>query len=205
MNIPKLINKYPLVSDQIETDELTVILTELQAVLSRNVPGDTVEFGCYAGTTSLFLARLLPYDRRLHVYDSFEGLPEKTGKDESPAGLQFEAGKLHATKSELIRNFKKAQLRMPTIHKNWFNQLSNDDLPDQIAFGFLDGDYYESVLSSLKLIWPKLSPGAVVIVDDYQNEALPGASRAVDEWLTNHTVATFRVQASLAVMVLPAS
>ena len=57
---------------------------------------------------------------------------------------------------------------------------------EKIAFAFLDGDLYESICDSLKLVEGKLSDGAVVIVHDYQNEALPGVAKAVDEWLAQN-------------------
>ena len=44
-----------------------------------------------------------------------------------------------------------------------------------------------------------MSEGSTVIVDDYQNAALPGAAKAVDEWLNTHT-ANLRVEASLAII-----
>jgi len=203
MDIDRLLQSHPIISDQVEKPELKVILRELAAVLGKNVAGDIVEFGCYTGTTSLFLQRMLAHENRaLYVYDSFQGLPEKSAEDQSPVGQQFETGKLAATKQEFIRNFKKAGLKLPHITKGWFKDIDTDDIPSSIAFAFLDGDYYESVLYPLKLIWPHLSSGAVVVVDDYQNEALPGASKAVDEWLIHHNVKSFGIEQSLAIIRL---
>lgn len=204
MHAERLLTHYPIITDQIEKQELRVILTELETLLGKKIPGDIVEFGCYAGSTSLFIQRLLiavGATNKFHVYDSFVGLPEKQQLDESAAGTQFKAGELAVSKSDYIRNFKKARLPIPKIHKGWFEDLSNDAVPKHISFAFLDGDYYRSIMSPLKLIWNRLSPGAVVIVDDYQNEALPGASQAVDDWLQSHAVVNFRIQASLAVMI----
>ena len=96
-------------------------------------------------------------------------------------------------------NFKKARLRLPRVHKGWFSQLTSDDIPDDVTYAYLDGDYYESIRDSLRAIEPKLLPGAVVVVDDYANEALPGAARAVDEWLAGRG-ARLRVESSLAVI-----
>ncbi len=204
----KLLQQFNLISDQMERQELKVLLAELERLLLKDVPGSMVEFGCYTGTASLFIARMLHAlapDRTFHVYDSFEGLPEKSVEDQSAAGEQFKRGELAASKREFITNFKKANLKLPIIHKGWFSDVQSKDLPEQIAFAFLDGDYYNSVLVPLRQIWPLLSPGAVVIIDDYQNEALPGASKAVDEWLDTHTMARFRVEASLAIITLPAA
>jgi len=181
--IQNLIARYGLVSDQVEPRELAVILNELVRALAT--AGAVVEFGCYRGTTSLYIRRVLDVlaaDRAFHVYDSFEGLPDKAVQDSSPAGLQFKSGELSVSKRDLITEFKKAGLRLPVIHKGWFNELSDADVPSPITFAFLDGDYYESIRDSLKLIESKLTPGAIIIVDDYANEAIPGAAKALDEW-----------------------
>jgi len=192
-----------LLSDQVTKDEIDVILRELEKVLSAGIVGDVTEFGCYVGTTSVYVAsRLQRTNKQLYLYDSFAGLPPKTTQDISPAGEQFKEGELFATKKQLIINLKKANVPMPKIKKGWFSELSNEDVPAAISFAFLDGDYYDSVLDPLKLIWDKLSPGAIIVVDDYANEALPGAAKAVDEWLKSHT-ATLRVQSSLAILTLP--
>ena len=191
-----------LLSDQIDERELAIILRELEKVLNANVSGDVVEFGCYVGTTSVPLGkRLMDTDKKLYVYDSFEGLPEKTQEDESPAGLQFVAGELLATKKQLIKNFKQAHAPLPIITKGWFSDITLAQVPQQIAFAYLDGDYYHSVLDPLKLIWDRLTPGAIILVDDYANEALPGAARAVDEWLKTHP-AKLRTEHSLAIISL---
>src|SRR5919199_3449467 len=108
-----LLNKYPIISDQITRSELKHILAAAEDMLWRRVDGDIVEFGCYIGTTSLFLSRLLlqtQSSKLLHVYDSFEGLPPKISIDTSPAGEQFKTGELKATKRAFIRRFKQAGL-----------------------------------------------------------------------------------------------
>ncbi|MDQ3093733.1 MAG: TylF/MycF family methyltransferase [bacterium] len=191
-----------LISDQVEPQELSVIMREFRSVLDKSVPGDVIELGCYEGTTSLFLQRELmksKAEKKLWLYDSFEGLPNKSSADSSPAGLQFKTGELLASKQTLISNFKKSSLPIPRIKKAWFSDLKPSDLPDKISFAFLDGDYYASIWDSLSLVWPKLSEGAVVIVDDYSSEALPGAAKAVNDWLKRHP-ADLKVESSLAVI-----
>ena len=169
-------------------------------MLTARTAGDVVEFGCYVGTTSVPLGkRLTGTDKKLYVYDSFEGLPEKSQEDEAPTGVQFKKDELLATKKQLIKNFKQADVPLPIITKGWFSNVSPEQVPARIAFAYLDGDFYHSVLDPLKLTWNRLSPGAIVIVDDYQNEALPGASKAVDEWLATHP-AKLRVEHSLAII-----
>lgn len=205
MNMPdQLLLRYPLLSDQVDKREVAVVLRELEAVLATTNTGDIVEFGCYVGTTSLFMSRLLVMQkspRVLHVYDSFEGLPEKSLHDRSPAGDQFRKGELFASKKQFVENYKKAGVMLPRIHKGWFSELSDTDIPDNISFAFLDGDYYESIMTPLTRIWPRLVPGARIVIDDYANEALPGAAKAVNKWLLTHP-ATLRVEHSLALLII---
>ena len=201
INIPALIDKFGIISDQVERNELVSLLEEFMRVV-KDSDGSIVEFGCYIGTTSLYIRRILDIldkHNEFHVYDSFEGLPDKRSEDISPLGTQFVAGELQVTKKQFIREFHKAGLKLPVVHKGWFSDTSAEDVPDAISFAFLDGDYYESVMAPLRLIESKLTKHAVIVVDDYGNQALPGAAKAVDEWCRAHRY-TVRVIHSLAII-----
>lgn len=196
------IHKFKLVSDQIDYDELSVVMREAEKQIIGGATGAFVELGCYTGTTSLFLMRLLQATKapnQLHVYDSFDGLPPKVPADSSPAGEQFIAGELKATKQQLIKHFKQAGLPLPAIHKGWFEQLTPSDMPSSISFAFLDGDFYTSIASSLDVVTPLLQPGAVILIDDYANEALPGAQKAADTWAKTHNKSV-RAEKSLGII-----
>ena len=173
-----------------ETNEILKIAREC-----LGLPGDFVELGCYEGDTSLLLAELLrdansgdansgrEDAKRLWIYDSFEGLPAKTDADFSVAGEAFQAGVLAVSKREVKLRFLRAGLPVPVITKGWFSDLTDNDLPPKIAFAFLDGDLYESIRDSLKLVENKMIDGGIIIVHDYNNPELPGVTKAVDEWL----------------------
>lgn len=193
-----------LISDQVSRADIALIWRELEQVLTAKVPGAVVEFGCYVGTTSLFIQRQLnELDERLrsfHVYDSFEGLPQKTTSDASAAGADFQAGKLAVSKKEFLRQFHAAKLRVPVMHKGWFNTLTNADVPEPIAFAFLDGDFYTSILDSLRLVWPKMSRGGTVLIDDYQRPELPGVERAVREFFADKAIPALRIEHNIAIL-----
>lgn len=168
-------------NDQVSKEETKKILEIAKECLA--IGGDFVELGCYKGDTSLALAEVLKgSDKRLWIYDSFEGLPEKSAQDNSPLGENFKKGELFVTKREVKARFLRAGLKVPVIKKGWFFDFSSEDLPEKISFCFLDGDFYESIRDGLKLIKNKMSNGAVLVVHDYNNPALPGVKRAVDEW-----------------------
>ena len=203
--VDELIGRYKPISDQIGAEDMSMILHELLGVLERDIPGDIVEFGCYIGTTSLFIRRLLDRfaDRRtrtFHVYDSFAGLPEKGREDDSAAGTGFEAGALAVTKKQFIHEFQKAHLMLPVIHKAWFGELTAADVPPEIAFAFIDGDFYDSIKHSLHLVLPRMQPGGLIIVDDYAHEALPGVARATEELIGTTRVETGRVSHDMLIL-----
>lgn len=211
MKSPK--SPYPP-NDQVTPAETAVLLDLAAACL--DLSGDWVEFGCYKGDTSVLLGRLLQQHRpasqatshsapqppapRLWLYDSFAGLPEKSPQDLSGAGQPFQAGALAVTKHEVTTKLRRAGLKHVVVKKAWFSDLTPADLPDHIAFAFLDGDLYDSIKTSLRLVAPRLVPGARLVVHDYNNPELPGATRAVDEFLRSHP-RTLTVRHSLAIMV----
>ena len=205
---------------QVTARETEILLQELAKTLTHNIPGDVVEFGCYKADTSVLYQKLLESmghggafqpenqaaqasQKTLWLYDSFEGLPAKTREDNSAAGDAFQAGELLVTKREVIEKFKKMGLRLPKIKKAFFDDLDIIyDIPEKISYAFLDGDLYQSIKTSLRLVTDKMSQGGVIIVHDYNNPELPGSARAVDEWLKSHQVkvASLRVAETLAII-----
>jgi O-methyltransferase len=201
--IDQLLQRYSLISDQVSVEQVRVILNELVRVIDNGIEGAVVEFGCYSGTTSLFIRRLLDSlgdSREFHVYDSFVGLPAKTGEDNSVAGDQFQAGELMVSKKDFLREFQKAGLRPPVVHKAWFSDLTEADVPSKLAFAFLDGDFYQSIRDSLQLVLPRLQPGATIILDDYAREALPGVAKAVHELIPESQQAKITTSHNLAII-----
>lgn len=136
--------------------------------------------------------------QQLWLYDSFAGLPEKEPADTSVAGAAFTPGVLATSKRELKQRFLRSSLSLPHIVKGWFSDLTPADLPPQIAFAFLDGDFYRSTLDGLRLIWPRLVPGGRLLVHDYQNEALPGVAQAVTDFFASADFQRSQTKTSVA-------
>lgn len=188
---------------QVTDRETEILLGILRDCLDTD--GDVVELGCYRGDSSLLFQRLLlaeAPEKRLWIYDSFAGLPEKSVEDASGVGEQFRAGELFVTKREVIEKFRRAGVRVPIIKKGFFEDLvPAKDLPEKICFGFLDGDLYNSIKVSLELCYPKLTAGGALVVHDYNNPELPGVTRAVDEFLVKHKM-KLRINQTLAILAI---
>ena len=168
-------------SDQVSEAETRKIIEIARECLLKE--GDFVELGCYKGDTSLLLAEVLKgTNKKLWLYDSFEGLPKKSKEDDSEIGKDFQEGVLTVSKREVKQRFLRAGFKLPIINKAWFSELGQEDLPEKIALAFLDGDLYQSIKDSLRLVAVKMVKGGVIMIHDYNNPALPGVSQAVNEW-----------------------
>lgn len=160
-------------------------------VLFYGIEGEFVELGCHAGQSSALFRKIMDnhgVNSKLHVYDSFEGLPDLTTEDGRTK--LYDKGWGAIAEEALLANFKKHNLDPPIVHKGFFEDTLPTGLPEKIAFAHLDGDLYESIMTSLEYVYPRLSRGAVCLIDDYCDPSahtcwneLPGVKTACDEYL----------------------
>lgn len=186
--VRKLIREHPVSVDQSSPSKMYHVLLELHRAIAAGVPGDVVELGCFEGGTTIMMRRLLDElkqkDRRLHVYDSWQGVPAPVPQDNTPLGVDpFLAGYCATQREVFERNFERAKLKLPKIHSGWFSQIADDEYPSPIAFALFDGDMYSSIIDSFNKVYRKLAPGARVVIDDYEWERLPGVKQACAEFL----------------------
>lgn len=175
-NVEQRINLYHLVSQ----------------VIAYDVEGDFVELGCNEGQSSVLIQNVIEAyksPKKLHLFDSFEGLPTVGPED----GSSYKKGDLSTSESIVRQNFKLRNFPPPIIQKGWFSDTLPDHLPDKICFALLDGDLYDSIMVSLRYTYPRLSKGAVCVIDDYCDEKiypqgwnyLPGVKKACDDYLSD--------------------
>jgi O-methyltransferase len=171
-----------------DIDRLVNLYWAIGQALHFGVEGDVVEIGCHAGGTSVFLQMLIDNfapDRVLHLYDSFQGMPEPGPKDS-----YLVKGDRPSTIDQVHQNFVHFGVPIPEIHQGWFEDTLPDQLPPKIAAAYLDGDFYDSIMISLKSVWPRLSPNGIIIIDDYADverapdafAKLPGVKLACDDF-----------------------
>lgn len=153
-------------------------------IQAQSVEGETIEIGCYKGRTAALLASLI--NHKIILYDSFQGLSEPGPQDTNKP--PFVQGSNQADADEVLDYFRTHHLPEPVIVKKWLGELDANELPTQIRFCHIDVDLYEPTLRAMRLVWPRMSKGGVVIVDDYRHLELPGVEAAVSEFVNGRQI-----------------
>ncbi len=164
----------------------------IEDVVRQSVPGDYIETGVWRGGASIFARGVMKAlgvdDRRVWVADSFAGLPRPDGRYKADADdITYSIVELAIPLEVVKENFRRYGLLDDQVRflPGWFR----DTLPtlgDQSwAVLRLDGDMYGSTMDALENLYPRLSPGGYVIVDD---GALPACRAAVDDFRSRHHI-----------------
>jgi len=149
----------------------------IEEVLAQKVPGDLIETGVWRGGTSIFMRAVLKAhgidDRRVFVADSFEGLPPPDD-EQYPADANTKLHELEflSVSLETVQDhFRRLGLLDDQVRfvKGWFRDTMLTLTGEQWSVIRLDGDLYESTITVLENLYPNLSPGGYVIVDDYNS------------------------------------
>lgn len=149
------------------------------------VPGDFAELGIGQGGTSVLFSRVAKQcGRKFLAIDSFEGLPPPDNTKDNP---YFKEGDYRPNDGrDNYANFLAYQERFDvgdTLHvvKGFFCDAEIPEVFDKFAFVHLDSDLYDSVYDSFVKMWPRLSDGGAIIVDDFFHHA-QGPARAVSDF-----------------------
>jgi O-methyltransferase len=156
-------------------------------VVRRGVPGDLIETGVWRGGAVIFMrAALAAYgdpSRRVWVADSFQGLPPPTPGVEADRGDVHHGWTTLAVSLEQVKaNFVRYGLLDERVRflKGWFKDTLATAPIERLAIARLDGDMYASTMDAIRPLYPKLSVGGYLIVDDYG--VVPGCKQAIDEF-----------------------
>lgn len=138
------------------------------------IEGDMVEVGVFRGSSAKIICEVKG-DKALHLFDTFEGLPEPGESDE---GI-MKAGSSRAG-LEAVKNYLQ---HYPNVHfhKGLFPQETAGSVKnDTFSFVHLDANLYQTTLDSLEFFYGRMARGGVIITHDYS--CLPGVRKAVDQF-----------------------
>jgi hypothetical protein len=187
---------------------LSQVYEAVRTLNTERLEGDLVECGVWSGgcvgLMALANTRFPGPDRRLHLFDSFRGLPQPSSRDEDVAP-NFRAGQPHLAHTvddteslvatdlcvgdsrRTVEAFLTDRLGVSrdrlVFHEGWFQ----DTVPKAsktigpIALLRLDGDWYDSTMVCLKGLFPNVVEGGFVIIDDYGTYS--GCRLAVHDYL----------------------
>jgi len=174
-------------------------------VTQHHIPGDVVECGVFKGGSMLMLAKTIQAAepktaRRFWLYDTFEGMSAPGERDVSVLGSAHGSYQ-SALRKDGTSNWCRAELDsvqglfaanakgLDTVFvkgKVEDTLVNRDNVPDRISVLRLDTDFYESTKIELEVLYPLVSDGGVIIVDDYS--FWHGARQAVDEYFSSNNI-----------------
>jgi O-methyltransferase len=178
-------------------EKIHALVIATRYVVDHEIPGAMVECGVWRGGSMQAVAHALlgrgVTDRDLHLFDTFEGMPEPTDADRGMDGTP--AAELLARAPRTARVWAEASLEdvragmtetgYPAERIHYHAGKVEDTIPggapEQIALLRLDTDWYESTRHELEHLYDRVPPGGVIIADDYAT--WQGARKAVDEFL----------------------
>ena len=181
-------------------ERLIAIVDSIRHVVKNSVPGDVVECGVWRGGSSMAAALSLldcgDTQRSLYLYDTFDGMNEPTVRDRDYSGVPA-ADQLRrtpkgqgiwcdASEQDVRQNMTRTGYPMERIQfvRGPVEQTIPRVLPNEIAVLRLDTDWYESTKHELIHLFPRLSRGGILLIDDYGH--WQGARCAVDEVMAQY-------------------
>jgi predicted O-methyltransferase YrrM len=147
---------------------------------TRKVPGAIAELGVYRGGSARLIASLKG-DKELHLFDTFEGMPEVHADADHHRTGDFSGSSL-----EEVKRYLSAYDRI-SFYKGFFPDSAKELAKTPIRFSLvhLDADIYESTKAGLEFFYPRTVPGGIIISHDYRSLRCPGVKRAFDEFFAD--------------------
>jgi O-methyltransferase len=179
-------------------DKLYALIVATRYVARHSIPGDIVECGVWRGGSMQAAARTLlacgETSRDLYLFDTYEGMPPPSGADVRVADGSSAEQLLAtlprqskvwavATLDDVREAFASVPYPRERVHfvKGLVEDTVPGEAPDQISILRLDTDWYESTRHELDHLYPRLSAGGVLLIDDYGY--WQGSRQAVDEFI----------------------
>ena len=184
--------------------------TSIKYVLDKKIPGDVIEIGCWAGG-NIGLARMAidaqiedATERKVYGFDTFTG-HQKPSEDEVDIWGKNQAERFEEFRGEpwgmvgieeVKNNLMRIVGRLDGIKlvKGRIEDTAELNAPSNISILRIDVDWYEPTLTSLEKFYPLLSPGGILIIDDYGHHS--GSKKAVDKFFEGIPMKFFHIDYS---------
>jgi O-methyltransferase len=196
----------------VSIERILANIRSVDHITKYRIPGDVVECGVWRGGSSMAMALALGQEHRTFwMYDTFTGMTEATNADVSHTGdvatpwmaEAMQQGGEERDRKVCIASLEEVRANMkatgyPSTHikfvKGPVEQTIPHEIPERIALLRIDTDWHASTLHELTHLYPRLSPGGILIIDDYGH--WQGARKAVDEYFEGQPVFLNRIDYS---------
>jgi O-methyltransferase len=170
---------------------------------ARDVPGDYVELGVFKGHTTLFCAEYVGFGdwpKRWWLYDTFEGIPKDQadpGREHLTVAAYGEAFSFEEVRDRFAPygNIDVVQGRVP--------EVLAETSPAAISLMHIDLNNATAEIAALDTLYPRLSPGGVIVFDDYGWSSSHNQARAEAEWFKSRGLAIFSLPSGQGLHVKP--
>jgi O-methyltransferase len=156
------------------------IWLQIKRLKAEKIKGAFAELGVYKGETARIIHET-DYERKFYLFDTFKGFDEQDLQLENRIDKKYSTENFADTNINSVKKFIDGNDNLIFI-PGYFPESAADVKEEKYAFVHLDADLYKPTLAALNYFYPKLSPGGVILIHDY-NHTWPGLRKAVDEFL----------------------
>lgn len=158
---------------ELQNDYIRLATLELLCRKLKDIPGAAAELGVYKGFFAGCINRLLP-ERKLYLFDSFEGFREDAGASES-----FQAAHANTAAEKVLSIMPHPE---NVIVKPGFFPESLGGLEETFCLVSLDVDFQQTTLDGLRYFWPRIARGGYLLLHDWGSPKLPGVAAALRQF-----------------------
>jgi hypothetical protein len=161
---------------------LYYLLLNVRQLIEEDVTGDFVELGVYKGNSAAVLADLARGSgRRLILFDTFTGFDERDTRREGIKPIEaFDDTNLPDVRSLV------GEEGVAFVPGFFPESLAQAPPIERVALLHVDCDLHDPAKAALEAFYPRLTPGAFVILHDYASGFWPGIKKAADTFLRDH-------------------
>ena len=161
------------------------------AKAALKIKGDYAEVGVYKGGSAKIIA-LVKSDKQLHLFDTFEGLPQTSKKDK-----YFNTGEYSAPLEQvqdLLNEYNNVY-----FYKGIFPKTTTKISHIRFSFVHLDVDLYQSTLDGLEYFYPRMNKGGLILTHDYPSSV--GVKKACDEFISSRPESILKLSGNQGLIV----
>lgn len=158
-------------------------------IKDRHIEGEVAEFGVFRGNFASLISKKFP-DRKIFLFDSFEGFEPDEAKKESEAGYsneEFAYAHTRTSANTALDNMPYPQ--QCVLCKGYFPQsITEEAKKTRYAFVSIDVDFEDSIYEGIQFFYARLNEGGYIFIHDYNNSSLRGVRNAVHRYERNEKI-----------------